>query len=587
MANNTNYGYLISPAPQFLDSNGNPIAGGKLKVYIAGTTTKATTYSDWGLTKNTWPIVLDSMGTCQCIVNSANLYKFVLESAEGEEPLLTRDNISVAYADISISGIGSEVVSSDDTVAVESETDEGTGRTTYDISIAGTVETLNQSIAAAKTEVVAGGNIEVEESTDPEDGHSVFTVSGVESVPNVSVTSEDGSVNITESTSGNNKTFDLSVVSSEAEVYQGTFSATIAGGSIDTEALGFSFTGQKYQINVNAAVSVLSAGLEQVNDYIAVIVGGTAVMTVPVNVDESVIGSIQVGRVSFCLAQSMTGAVSLRYVNSGTVSKVVVAYVSAHSVSGGSGSASGDNDKVAVNAGATADYLENVLVSASDLVTLAVQNGKMYVNVNTEYSSDPKLVTMDESEVNSATSNYGSYNLNSGYSAPVWDDTEFQSYSYLNAIVYQMTRLSDAQGTITKASLALCGTFGMQDPPPCFNVGIFSLDGTLLGQSGLKVYGVDFTTDEELISVDMNEESSNALSIERNTRYIVQLWSCGLQFAAFDRSTSFNYAYDFTLRQNMQGSVSQPCFSPVDASFSRATQVPYIVFGADPINSNP
>ena len=81
MANNTKYGYLISPAPQFLDTNGKPISGGKLKVYIAGTTTKATTYSDWNLTKNTWPIVLDSMGTCQVIVSSANLYKFVLESA--------------------------------------------------------------------------------------------------------------------------------------------------------------------------------------------------------------------------------------------------------------------------------------------------------------------------------------------------------------------------------------------------------------------------------------------------------------------------------------------------------------------------
>ena len=188
MANDTKYGYLISPAPQFLDTNGKPISGGKLKVYIAGTTTKATTYSDWNLTKNTWPIVLDSMGTCQAIVSSANLYKFVLESAEGEEPLVTRDNVAVAYANVDITGIGSEVVNSDGSVDVTATTDPDTGRTTYDVSVKDTVQDLEGLIEdetdraktaekAAKTEIVAGDNITVTKTVGA-DGQDVYTIDG-------------------------------------------------------------------------------------------------------------------------------------------------------------------------------------------------------------------------------------------------------------------------------------------------------------------------------------------------------------------------------------------------------------------------
>lgn len=188
MANDTKYGYLISPAPQFLDTNGKPISGGKLKVYIAGTTTKATTYSDWNLTKNTWPIVLDAMGTCQAIVSSANLYKFVLESAEGEEPLVTRDNVAVAYANVDITGIGSEVVNSDGSVDVTATTDPDTGRTTYDVSVKDTVQGLEGLIEdeterataaekAAKTEVVAGDNISVTKTVGA-DGQDVYTIDG-------------------------------------------------------------------------------------------------------------------------------------------------------------------------------------------------------------------------------------------------------------------------------------------------------------------------------------------------------------------------------------------------------------------------
>ena len=246
----------------------------------------------------------------------------------------------------------------------------------------------------------------------------------------------------------------------------------------------------------------------------------------------------------------------------------------------GGGGGSGDNDKVAVDENATPGYLSDVLISDTDLVSLIKSGNTLRINVNTDYSSDPKLQTMDESQIDSATNNYGNYALQSGYSELLWDDTNHTSYQWLNASVHQMMRLSDAQGTITKANLALCGTLSFSNPPPCFNVGIFSKEGTLLGQSGLKFYGKDFNSDEELCSVDMTESFEKSLIIDRNTHYIVMLWSCGLQIAGLDKSNNYNYVYDTTLRQNLHGTISSPTWPGISDILQRASVIPYISFGA-------
>lgn len=251
----------------------------------------------------------------------------------------------------------------------------------------------------------------------------------------------------------------------------------------------------------------------------------------------------------------------------------------------GGGGGSGDNDKVAVAAGAVAGYLKDVLISASDMVSLVPSGNHLVVNVNLDYSSDPKLTTMNESQVDAATSNYGAYQLQEGVDKLEWDDDTYHSFAWLNAQVYQCTRLSDAQGTITKCNLALCGSLAFQTPAPCFNVGIFdATTGALLGQSGLRYYGEDFSTDEELCEVDMIAASEGSLNIKRNTRYIIQLWTCGLQLAALDRSTNYNYTYDYTLRQNLQTTTSLPKFLDVFSAMNRAATIPMISFGAEPLS---
>src|SRR6185295_10852496 len=54
---------LPLPKLQFFDQDGVPLAGGKVFIYEAGTTTKATTWTAAdGLTANTNPVILDDQG---------------------------------------------------------------------------------------------------------------------------------------------------------------------------------------------------------------------------------------------------------------------------------------------------------------------------------------------------------------------------------------------------------------------------------------------------------------------------------------------------------------------------------------------
>lgn len=72
---------------QFFDNNGNPLSGGKLYSYAAGTTTPLATYTSRdGLTPNTNPIILDAAGrTPQQVWSTESLlYKYVIQTANND-----------------------------------------------------------------------------------------------------------------------------------------------------------------------------------------------------------------------------------------------------------------------------------------------------------------------------------------------------------------------------------------------------------------------------------------------------------------------------------------------------------------------
>lgn len=66
---------------RFFDLNGDPLVGGKLYSYIAGSTTPVATYTDeLGIALNTNPIILNANGECDMWLKD-QMYKFVLKDA--------------------------------------------------------------------------------------------------------------------------------------------------------------------------------------------------------------------------------------------------------------------------------------------------------------------------------------------------------------------------------------------------------------------------------------------------------------------------------------------------------------------------
>lgn len=85
----------LSPSPrlQFFDSNGIPLAGGKLFTYSAGTSLQLATFTDsTEAANNTNPVILDSTGAASVWLG-ASFYRFVLQDSNSVQ-IFDIDNIS-------------------------------------------------------------------------------------------------------------------------------------------------------------------------------------------------------------------------------------------------------------------------------------------------------------------------------------------------------------------------------------------------------------------------------------------------------------------------------------------------------------
>lgn len=449
---------------------------------------------------------------------------------------------------------------------------------------------LSADIATAKTEVTAGDNIKVIESK-AEDGHTIYEISGL-SVPDaVDIVSSDNSINIQKSSIDGTDTYDLKINDTEfgeAEygkfIKYGSTAMDKVGGNISNNGDSITLTvGQVYHFDVNLYITNVDTTDE-------VFFGHIKVNNVDVNgftgeMDRSIHGSIAVNTSFLFIPTETSNVITLSDGLGNTLATSFLA-IDVHRVSGltagGGSGGSGDNNKVAVDASSSAGFLEQVLVSSSDVISLIKQNGQLRINYNNDLTSDPKLSTIDESQINSAGNNYGGYSLKDGYDSIVWGDNTNTSYNWLNAKLSQYQRISSAQGTITKCNIVLAGT--LSGTKPCINVGIFDNNGVLLGQSGLIEYGKDFSSGNELLQVDMHEEYAGSLNIARNTRYYIQVWTVGVQLAAMAFNNTLNYSYNYNLRQNLTAEVKQPTFvDPITYSFNGAEYVDFVSFGASPI----
>ena len=90
-----NISYFAGAGWQFFDDNGNPLSGGKLYTYLAGTTTPAVTYtSSLGTFNNPNPIILDAAGRPpeEVWLTSGVSYKFVVTTS-ANVTIRTYDNL--------------------------------------------------------------------------------------------------------------------------------------------------------------------------------------------------------------------------------------------------------------------------------------------------------------------------------------------------------------------------------------------------------------------------------------------------------------------------------------------------------------
>ena len=606
--------YLLSPTFQFSNVSGRPLTDGYVNVYISGTRSKYYAFSDFEGTLHPFNIPLNALGSAVILVSPAHSYDIYVYNALGTLQM-SRYNITPATGEGTVITDVTTLTSKDGTVDITANSS-----TNYDLSIATKIAELKAYTDQAKNDAIESANTSIADldnrKKDKQDelnfnGSATKTVKKItqnangelnvefedidlpQSVPNVEITSEDSSVNITASVDAatNTKTFDLSVNIEDAPTFgrfvanngltltktEGNMTLSDDGKIQLKKGKGYHFTirGNYYNDTLYNDLRDISFIEFSRNETIPIIVDGTLSTS-----------QAQPFEISFDVAQR-TSDLNYGIAFSGLTSnghitglRVEVHDINSVSVNGGSGG-SGDNDKVAVDTNAVPGYLEDVLVSDSDIVSLIKLGNKLHVQVNTAYTADPKLATCDEAVINGATGNYGSYALNSGYDKIIWDEPN--SYSWLNASVQQLKRLCTSQGTVTKCNLAICGSLSLTTPPAFINCGIFDTHGKLLGSTGLRLYGTDFFSGSELVSFDMTEVNTGDLNLKNNTYYIIQIITCGLQLAALSHADSYNYTYDHDLRMNMEGSTSKAAWSNINDLTARAAQIPWISFAASSI----
>ena len=619
---------------QFQNKNGSNLVSGKVYIYYQGRTALATTYHDEeGTVVNANPVLLDNNGRATVFADTIYSYTIVVCDYYGKElfsqDITLHDAISTAKEIVILGSDGSvkvdktelpngvqyDLSANKEILATKEYVNAGDKNLQNQIdSVKEDVNEINTSIQNIDGQI-QNINTSLENKKDKQNelnfnGSATKTVKKItqypngelnvefadidlpQEVPNVEITSEDKSIKVSETTDvqTNTKKFDLSVNIEDAPTFgrfvanngltltktEGNMTLSSDGKIQLKKGKGYHFTirGNYYNDTLYNDLRDISFIEYSRNENIPIIVDGTLSTS-----------QAQPFEISFDVAQRTSdlnyGIAFSGLTSNGHITGLVVEVhdINSVSVNGGSGG-SGDNDKVAVDANAEPNYLENVLVSDSDIVSLVKLGNVLHVQVNTASTADPKLSTCDEAVINGATNNYGNYALADGYDKLVWDDPS--SYSWLNASVIQMKRLCTSQGTVTKCNLAICGSLSFTSPPTFINCGIFNTDGKLLGSTGLRLYGTDFFSGSELVSFDMSEVNTGDLNLKNNTYYIIQIITCGLQLASLSHKDSYNYSYDHDLRMNLEGTISKLAWSNINDLTSKADQIPWISFAASP-----
>ena len=418
---------------------------------------------------------------------------------------------------------------------------------------------LRTQIAAAKTEVKnTDGTISVQAST-ASDGHTIYTIAGTgQGGANVAIQSSDQSITVTETTQDDVKFFDLSVTPQTNEY--GKFYSnngatwTKISGNINVSNSNIALkNGGVYHIT---AIATLSNSTAIENYYDFGIFTGDTLHTVS-NVDCSIVGT-HVYELSWDQNVSSTFITSVNLPSQNFSISSLIFHI--HRIDQGAvGGGSSGNDKVAVDSSSTAGYLEDVLKATehSD-VQITKSNGKLYLDVLTPDTSDPKLSVSTIDLVDSANDGTNPWNVH---------DVTPGNHDNHNCYIYK--RLADAKGQITKVDFAV-GTVQLYG---CIQIGIFDLNGNKLGETA---YTNLTQGSNRHYTLPLTETSEGSLYLRRNTLYYVEVVYKGLEIIGQAHTTY--YLFDYTMSYNRYGYCSEGrLYDPTDMSFNNAADLLYFL----------
>jgi hypothetical protein len=159
---------------QFFRANGEPLVGGKLYTYTAGTTTPQPTYTDSaGGTANTNPVILDSRGEADIWLGGAT-YKFKLADANDVE-IWTVDNISAPTSGVSPALSGNVTIDTNSSSPALKITQTGTG---YALRVQDSADPDATATVIDNTGRLGVGTVSPSELVDISGGNLAFTAAG-------------------------------------------------------------------------------------------------------------------------------------------------------------------------------------------------------------------------------------------------------------------------------------------------------------------------------------------------------------------------------------------------------------------------
>lgn len=185
----------VSLKQRFFDANGNPLVGGKLYSYEAGTTTPLATYTDQsGGVENANPVILDANGEADVWIGNG-AYKFVLYDANDnlqwsvDDVNLLGDD-SVLTAKIADGAVTAAKLSTDSVTTIKIQNGAVTTAKIADSNVT-TAKIADSNVTTAK---IADGNVtdvkiaSVGHAISSDSGNDVITGGSDSQIDNCSVT---------------------------------------------------------------------------------------------------------------------------------------------------------------------------------------------------------------------------------------------------------------------------------------------------------------------------------------------------------------------------------------------------------------